>query len=75
MRDRMTGVRRWVVDLPRLAKRAVLMTSDSLLLLIAVWLAFSLRLGQAYWPDSWQLWFILLGAPLLGVAFFQAFHL
>jgi FlaA1/EpsC-like NDP-sugar epimerase len=75
MRDRVTGVRRWVVDLPRLAKRAVLMTSDSLLLLIAVWLAFSLRWGQAYWPDSWQLWFILLGAPVLGVAFFQAFHL
>ena len=75
MRDRMTGVRRRVVDLPRLAKRAVLMTSDSLLLLVAVWLAFSLRLGSVYWPDSWQLWFILLGAPLLGVAFFQAFHL
>ena len=75
MRDRMTGVRRRIVDLPRLAKRAVLMTNDGLLLLFAVWLAFSLRWGRVYWPDSWQLWFILLGAPLLGVAFFQAFHL
>jgi FlaA1/EpsC-like NDP-sugar epimerase len=51
------------------------MTNDGLLLLFAVWLAFSLRWGRIYWPDSWQLWFILLGAPLLGVAFFQAFHL
>lgn len=71
----MTGVRRRIVDLPRLAKRTVLMTNDGLLLLFAVWLAFSLRWGRVYWPDSWQLWFILLGAPLLGVAFFQAFHL
>jgi FlaA1/EpsC-like NDP-sugar epimerase len=71
----MAGVRRRIVDLPRLAKRAVLMTNDGLLLLFAVWLAFSLRWGRLYWPDSWQLWFILLGAPLLGVAFFQAFHL
>lgn len=71
----MTGVRRWIVDLPRLSKRAVLMINDGLLLLFAVWLAFSLRWGRVYWPDTWQLWFILLGAPLLGVAFFQAFHL
>jgi FlaA1/EpsC-like NDP-sugar epimerase len=75
MHDRMTGARRRIVDLPRLAKRAVLMTNDGLLLLVAVWLAFSLRWGRVYWPDNWQLWFILLGAPLLGVAFFQAFHL
>ena len=75
MRDRMIGVRRWIVDLPRLSKRAVLMINDGLLLLFAVWLAFSLRWGHVYWPDTWQLWFILLGAPLLGVAFFQAFHL
>jgi hypothetical protein len=61
----MAGVRRRIVDLPRLAKRAVLMTNDGLLLLFAVWLAFSLRWGRLYWPDSWQLWFILLGAPLL----------
>ncbi len=75
LRDRVTGVRRRIVDLPRLAKRAVLMINDGLLLMFAVWLAFSLRWGRIYWPDSWQLWFILLGAPLLGVAFFQAFHL
>ena len=61
-----TDLRVGLVDLPRMAKRALLASSDFLLLLLAVWLAFSLRWGRIYWPDSWQLIGILLGAPALG---------
>jgi FlaA1/EpsC-like NDP-sugar epimerase len=54
---------------PRIAKRALVFSVDSILCLFAVWLSFSLRLGE------WQLWNdavvkVLLGAFLLWPAIF-----
>ena len=65
----LTSLRVRLVDLPRLAKRTVLASNDFVLLLLAVWLAFSLRWGRFYWPESWHLMAILLGAPALGCFF------
>ena len=65
----LTDLRAKLVDLPRLAKRALLASNDFIFLLLAVWLSFSLRWGRIYWPDSWQLIGILLGAPALGCFF------
>jgi FlaA1/EpsC-like NDP-sugar epimerase len=52
-----------------MAKRVLLASNDFVLLLLAVWLAFSLRWGRVYWPDNWHLTAILLGAPALGCFF------
>jgi UDP-N-acetylglucosamine 4,6-dehydratase len=73
MRTRLVGgltdLRAKLVDLPRMAKHALLAGNDFLLLLLAVWLAFSLRWGRIYWPDSWQLLAVFVGAPALGCFF------
>ena len=66
---RLTRARERVVEWPRFAKRAVLASSDFVLLLFAVWLAFSVRLGRIYGPDNWQLVAVLLSAPVLGCFF------
>lgn len=57
------------MNLPRTMKRALLASNDFFLLLLAVWLAFSLRWGRLYWPDSWQLFGVLVGAPCVGCFF------
>ena len=71
----LTDARAGLVDLPRTAKRLLLASNDLLLLLVAVWLAFSLRWGRIYWPDTWQLVTVLLGAPGLGCLFLWRFGL
>lgn len=65
----MAGLRARAVDLPRVGMRVLLAVNDFLILLLAVWLAFSLRWGRIYWPDNWQLGVVLLGAPVLGCLF------
>ena len=65
----LTDLRAGLVDLPRTAKRVLLASTDFFLLLLAVWLAFSLRWGRVYWPDNWQLVAVLFGAPCAGCFF------
>ncbi len=46
------GVRIWLLGLPRAVKQLLLLMCDSLLLPVAVWLAYSIRTGGFWWPSS-----------------------
>jgi FlaA1/EpsC-like NDP-sugar epimerase len=60
------------LGLGRYTKRAILVIGDLIVLSLALWLAFALRLGELYVPASWDLLLLLAAAPLIGVAtFFQ----
>ncbi len=64
-----------LVRLPRWVKRLMLMANDGALLALAVWLAFSLRLGELYVPPSLSFLALLAVVPVLGVAIFRSFGL
>ncbi|TDY02707.1 polysaccharide biosynthesis protein [Thiohalophilus thiocyanatoxydans] len=68
---RITG---WLGDLPRPYKQLVMAASDALLLIMALWAAFSLRLGTLYVPQPPVLW-VMLAAPLLAIPLFIRFGL
>ncbi len=68
-------LRQWLVAQPRHGKRTVLLVNDFGLLLIAVWLAFSLRWGRLYVPENLALTVVLLAAPVTGLLAFHAFGL
>ena len=62
----------WLVSLGRHEKRIVLAVNDFLLLNLALWLAMSVRVGELFFPTSWDLFIVLGAAPCIGVAtFFQ----
>lgn len=58
-----------LAQLPRASKRALLLVSDSVLLILAVWAAYALRLGVWYEPGQLQ-WLLILSAPLLAIPVF-----
>lgn len=61
-----------LVGLKRYPKRAILATNDFILFNLALWLAMSFRLGEAFVPPNWQMFLVLGAAPFIGVAtFFQ----
>jgi FlaA1/EpsC-like NDP-sugar epimerase len=60
----------WLIGRPRWFKRALLVTNDLLLLSLAVWLAYSLRLSRLYVPETLGQWGLLAAAPVIGVAVF-----
>jgi FlaA1/EpsC-like NDP-sugar epimerase len=68
-------VRDWLVGQTRTVKRAILMATDLLLLSLAVWLTFSLRLAEFYTPPNPVLALVLAAAPLSGVLVFQSLGL
>ncbi len=62
----------WLVGLGRHEKRVILAVNDFLLFNLALWLAMSVRLGEPFFPTSWDLFIVLGAAPCIGVAtFFQ----
>ncbi|HEY1244839.1 MAG TPA: nucleoside-diphosphate sugar epimerase/dehydratase, partial [Hyphomicrobiaceae bacterium] len=62
----------WLVGLSRHEKRVVLAVSDFILFNLALWLAISARLGEMFFPRTWDLFVVLGAAPCIGVAtFFQ----
>ena len=63
-------LRAWLVGLPRVNKRVVLVLNDLVLLSFALWLALSFRYGRSYVPESPELALVLAAAPLLGIAAF-----
>jgi FlaA1/EpsC-like NDP-sugar epimerase len=61
-------LRRWLIGLPRSAKRAILVTNDFLLLSLALWAALSLRYNEIFLPRDAGGLLLLLAAPAIGVA-------
>ena len=59
-----------LIGLRRYPKRIFLLTNDLILLFIAIWAAFSLRLGKFYWPESLEFGLLLASAPFIGIAIF-----
>ena len=66
------------IAMPSLYKRGILIVADSLMLIFALWLSFSLRLDIWYWPVGGvnnPIVILVLSAPLLAVPVFMQFGL
>ena len=61
----------WLIARPRWFKRALLIANDLLLLSLAIWAAYTLRLSRLYVPPTPAKWVLLIAAPLIGVAVFH----
>ena len=67
-----------ILAIPRSAKSSILITADSLLLIGALWLSFSLRLDNFYWPRGGvnnPIVLVVLFAPVFAVPVFAHFGL
>ena len=62
--------REWLIELPRWAKRGLLIANDFLLLNIALWAAYSLRLNTFFIPQDKVTLFLFLLAPVIGIITF-----
>jgi FlaA1/EpsC-like NDP-sugar epimerase len=60
----------WLIESPRWFKRTLLIINDIVMLSIAVWAAYTLRLSRLYVPESLDKWLLLVAAPLIGVTVF-----
>lgn len=60
---------RWFLSRPRTTKRILSICIDYLVVMLVLWLAFSLRLSTLYQPPSSQWWLFLL-APLIAIPIF-----
>ena len=65
-----TRLSRWLVGFGRYEKRALLITCDLVVLYLALWMAFALRYGVNYRPETWQFRLLTSLVPVLGVATF-----
>ena len=66
----MTRLRPWLIGLPRLTKRLLLVLNDMALISVALWVSLSVRYNQIYVPPSWSVGLLLALAPLISVAAF-----
>jgi len=67
-----------ILAIPRPVKRTILITADSVLLIGALWLSFSLRLDNWYWPRGGvnnPIVLLVLFAPVFAVPVFAHFGL
>jgi FlaA1/EpsC-like NDP-sugar epimerase len=62
-------------SLPRFYKQLIIAATDSVLLIAALWLSFSLRLGTFYVPHSHEVTWIFLTLPLFAIPIFIRFGL
>lgn len=62
-------------NLPRFYKQVIIAITDSILLVAALWLSFSLRLGTFYIPHSYEVSWVFLSLPLLAIPIFIRFGL
>ena len=60
----------WLIERPRWFKRTVLIINDLVVLTIALWLAYTLRLSRLYVPPSLDKWMLFVSAPIIGVIVF-----
>src|SRR5262245_41680992 len=61
-----------LISLPRWVKRLIVAVSDSILLLIALWLAYALRYGHLFSPSETQV-LLMLAAPLIALPVLEGF--
>jgi UDP-N-acetylglucosamine 4,6-dehydratase len=61
----------WLIERPRWFKRMLLIINDFLMLSIALWAAYSLRLSQLYVPEDWSILLLMAAAPVVGVIVFH----
>jgi len=62
----------WLIERPRWFKRALLIVNDLVLLSLAIWAAYTLRLSRLYVPPNPEKWLLLVAAPIIGVIVFYA---
>lgn len=58
-----------VLKLPRIVKRLVVLLVDLLLLPLALWASFSLRLGELYLPEG-NIAYLFIAAPVIAIPIF-----
>ena len=64
----------WFLSRPRHTKRVISIATDFVAVVFALWLSFSLRLGEFYSPSTQQLW-LFLAAPIIAIPVFIKFGL
>ena len=57
----------WLIERPRWFKRTLLIVNDLVMLTVALWAAYSLRLSHLYIPDTLPKVLLMAAAPLIGV--------
>jgi UDP-N-acetylglucosamine 4,6-dehydratase len=62
------------LTLSRSKKRALIILTDIFLVILSLWLAYTLRLGVWFWPSQIQLWILIL-TPVLALPIFFKFEL
>jgi UDP-N-acetylglucosamine 4,6-dehydratase len=58
-----------IFNISRVKKQTLMIATDIFLVTLSLWLAFSLRLSQWFWPSESQLWLFLL-APIIALPIF-----
>jgi FlaA1/EpsC-like NDP-sugar epimerase len=74
----MHNIFKGILAIPRPAKRSILIAADSVLLIGALWLSFSLRIDNWYWPRGGvnnPIVLLVLFAPVFAVPVFAHFGL
>jgi len=74
----MHNIFKGILAIPRPAKRSILIAADSVLLIGALWISFSLRLDNWYWPRGGvnnPIVLLVLFAPVFAVPVFAHFGL
>ena len=74
----MTFLLTLIIGMPSLFKRSILIVADSLMLIFALWLSFSLRLDNWYWPTGGlnnPIVLLVLLAPAVAIPIFMQFGL
>ena len=67
-----------ILYIPRVIKRLVLLASDIVILVTALWVSFSLRFEEWYWPNDGindPIFWLIIGSPLVAVPVFTQFGL
>lgn len=66
----MTRMRPWLLGLPRVYKRSLLVLNDLVLITLALWVSLSLRYNQFYVPSDQSIALLLAMAPVITVCAF-----
>ena len=63
-----------LLELNRIVKKLIMITVDSVLIILILYCAFALRLDYWYWPENNLIW-VIFGAPIIGIPVFYSFKL